>query len=175
MSQKTTLSSDSRLTKDNFEQWRFLISNVLKAKKIQKYVESDVVSKLKEQLTTEKTNPKSTNIESLEKEIEEAEAKDAEACSIISNNVTKGVLDYIKNLSNAYEIMEKLQSLYGKEKSADVQYWMKKMYSLKARNLSECKDVINKIKEIFDIMAKNKASLGDWEKIRIYTYHFQKS
>ncbi len=64
--------------------------------------------------------------------------------------------------------MEKLKSLYGEEKSSDIQYWMKKIYSLKAKNLSDCKDVINKIKEIFDIMEKNKVSLGNWEMTRIY-------
>ncbi len=52
--------------------------------------------------------------------------------------------------------MGKLKSLYGKEKFSYVQYWMKKMYFLRAKNLSDCKDVINKIKEIFDIMEKSK-------------------
>jgi len=63
--------------------------------------------------------------------------------------------------------MQKLRSLYGNKKTADIQYWMKKMYSLRAKILSECKDVINQINEIFDIMNRNNANLGEWERIRI--------
>jgi len=83
-------------------------------------------------------------------------------------------LEFIKGLDTAYKFVEKLKSLYGKKKSSDVQYWMRKMYSLKAKNLSDCKDVINQIKEIFDIMTKNNANLGDWEKIRVLYLSFPK-
>jgi len=87
----------------------------------------------------------------------------------------KKILEYIKNLKSAFEIIQKLKSLHGNEKSDDIQNWMKKMYSLSTKNLMECKDVINQINEIFDIMERNKADLGVWEKIRILYLSFPRS
>jgi len=169
---------EERLNKHNFEEWEFLISNILKSKKILKYIKSDY-NNLKTELglTTKakKTEEDRKAIKSLEIKIDEAEAKDALACTIISTNVSKEILEYIKRLSTSYEIMQKLRSLYGKKKSSDVQYWFKKMYSLKAKNLSDCKDVINQIKEIFDIMEGNNATLGEWKKIEFFTYPFPKA
>ncbi|ORX50269.1 hypothetical protein BCR36DRAFT_326810, partial [Piromyces finnis] len=177
MSQELKLQPEERLNKDNFEEWEFLINNILKSKKILSYVKTNKIEELKKKLETEKGNTIQNKqaIKEMEEEIDEAEAMDALACTIISTNVSKEVLDYIKRLSSAYDIMKKLKSMYGKKKSADIQYWMKKMYSLKATDLSECKDVINQIKEIFDIMSRSNANLGDWEKIRVLYLSFPKT
>ncbi|ORX42078.1 hypothetical protein BCR36DRAFT_338039, partial [Piromyces finnis] len=177
MSQELKLQPEERLNKDNFEEWEFLINNILKSKKILSYVKTNKIEELKKKLETEKGNTIQNKqaIKEMEEEIDEAEAMDALACTIISTNVSKEVLDYIKRLSSGYDIMKKLRSMYGKKKSADIQYWMKKMYSLKATDLSECKDVINQIKEIFDIISRSNANLGDWEKIRVLYLSFPKT
>jgi len=71
---------------------------------------------------------------------------------IISSNVPKEVFEYIKRLETTFDIMQKLKNLNGKKKSSDLQYRTKEMYSIKAKNLSERRDVINQIEEIFDII-----------------------
>jgi len=71
---------------------------------------------------------------------------------IISLNVPKEVFEYIKRLETTFDIMQKLKNLNGKKKSSDLQYRTKEMYSIKAKNLSERRDVINQIEEIFDII-----------------------
>jgi len=48
MSQKIKLQPDERLSKTNFDEWKFLIDNVLKSKKILKYTETDLIGDLKE-------------------------------------------------------------------------------------------------------------------------------
>eukprot|EP00833_Pecoramyces_ruminatium_P002444 jgi/Orpsp1_1/1176476/evm.model.c7180000057769.1 len=179
MSQETKLQNEERLNKNNFDEWEFLISNILKSKKILKYVQSDIIGNLKEKLEEEKRKSgqrekPSKIIKDLETKIEDAEFENALACTIISTNVSKEILEYIKRINSAYDIMQKLKTLYGKKKSSDVQYWMRKMYSLKAKNLSECKDVINQIKEIFNIMTRNNANLGVWKKTRILYLSFPK-
>jgi len=45
------------------------------------------------------------------------------------------VFEKIKELKTAYAVMEKFRILYGK-KTSEVQYLMKKMYSVKAKNRS---------------------------------------
>ncbi|ORX52650.1 hypothetical protein BCR36DRAFT_286510, partial [Piromyces finnis] len=54
--------------------------------------------------------------------------------------------------------------------SSDIQHWMKKLYSLKAKSLTDCKDVLHQINEIFSVMKSNNSNLGDWEKTRIIYY-----
>jgi len=161
MSQEIKLKTEEHLNKDNFEEWEFLTGNILKSKRLQKYVKKDKIGELKNKLEEKskiQTKDEQTlkEINDLKAEIENAETKDASTCTIICTNVSKETLEFIKGLDTAYKIMEKLKSLYGKKKSSDVQYWMRKMYSLKAKNLSDCKDVINQIKEIFDIMTKKQ-------------------
>ena len=91
----------------------------------------------------------------MEKDIKEVEAKDALASTIISKNVSQEVLNYIRYLTTSYDIMEILKTLYGKKKTADLNYWLKKLYPSKTKNLSDCKDIINHIKEIFEVIEKN--------------------
>jgi len=112
----------------------------------------------------------------LDKDINEAETQDALASTIISKYVSQEVLNYIRYLTTAYDIMEKLKTLYGKKKTADLNYLLKKLYSLKAKkNLSDCKDIINQIKEIFEVMEKNNIKLGTWEKIRVLYLSYPKN
>ncbi|ORX44816.1 hypothetical protein BCR36DRAFT_121409 [Piromyces finnis] len=72
-------------------------------------------------------------------ELEDAEAQDALAASIISTNVSRECLEHIKTLDTAFEIMQKLKTLYQGSESSDIQHWMKKLYSLKAKSLTACK------------------------------------
>ena len=178
MFKETKLRTEDILNKDNFENWEFLIKNILKSLKILQYVNENVIGKLNDKLKEEKGKPKSDEtvkaIKDLEKDIKEAETQDALASTIISKNVSQEVLSYIRYLTTAYDIMEKLKVLYGKKKTADLNYWLKKLYSLKAKNLSECKDIINQIKEIFEVMDKNNIRLGTWEKIRVLYLSYPK-
>jgi len=70
--------------------------------------------------------------------------------------------------------MKKLTTLYGKKKSTDTEFWMKKMYSIKAKNLHECKGVINGLNEIFEKLESSNIKLTDLEKIRIMFLAFPK-
>jgi len=45
--------------------------------------------------------------------------------------------------------MNKIKNFYGKKKSSDVQFLLKTIYSIKAKNLNDCKEVITEILEIF--------------------------
>jgi len=93
----------------------------LSRRKILKYTETDLIGNLKENLKELKTNNlnnESTKkqVEKLEKQIEDAEACDALASTILITNISKEILEYIKNLKSAFEIMQKLKSLYGNKK-----------------------------------------------------------
>ncbi|ORX54644.1 hypothetical protein BCR36DRAFT_410453 [Piromyces finnis] len=66
--------------------------------------------------------------------------------------------------------MQKLKTLYQGSESSDIQHWMKKLYSLKAKSLTDCKDVLHQISEIFSVLESNNSNLGDWEKTRIIYY-----
>jgi len=46
--------------------------------------------------------------------------------------------------------MKKLTILYGKKKTSDIQYLMKKMYSVKAKTVQECREIITEILDIFE-------------------------
>ena len=159
MSNETKLKNEDILNKGNFENWKFLINNILKSLKILKYVNENVIDKLNDKLKEEKGKPQTDEtikaINGLEKDIKEAEAQDALASTIISKNVNQEALSYIRYLTTAYDIMEKLKTLYGKKKTADLNYWLKKLYSFRAKDLSDCKDVINQINEIFNVMDKS--------------------
>ncbi|KAG4098063.1 hypothetical protein H8356DRAFT_1392769 [Neocallimastix lanati (nom. inval.)] len=74
-------------------------------------------------------------IKDLKAEIKDAETKDALACTIICTNVSKRTFEFVKGPDTSFKIMEKLKSLYRKKKFSDVQYWMKKIYLLKASTL----------------------------------------
>ncbi|ORX64616.1 hypothetical protein BCR32DRAFT_251017 [Anaeromyces robustus] len=56
--------------------------------------------------------------------------------------------------------MKKLRNLFEKKKFANVNYWVRRLYSLKDKNLSECKDILNQINEIFEIMVNNDIKLS---------------
>ncbi|OUM70683.1 hypothetical protein PIROE2DRAFT_1233 [Piromyces sp. E2] len=51
MSQENKVQLEEHLNKYNFEEWEFLINNILKSKKILKYIESDLINNLKNNLT----------------------------------------------------------------------------------------------------------------------------
>ena len=119
MSNETKLRTEDILNKDNFENQEFLINNIRKSLKILKYVNENVIGKLNDKFKKEKGKPKSDEtvkaIKDLEKDIKEAETKDALASTIISKNVSQEVLSYIRYLTTAYDILEKLKVLYGKK------------------------------------------------------------
>jgi len=92
MSQEIKLQPDERLNKTNFDEWKFLIDNVLKSKKILNYTETDLIGNLKENLKELKANNLSNEsikkqAEKIEKQIEDAEACDALASTILITNV----------------------------------------------------------------------------------------
>ena len=115
MSNETKLRTEDILNKDNFENWEFLIKNILKSLKILQYVNENVIGKLNDNLKEEKGKPKSDEtvkaIKDLEKDIKEAETQDALASTIISKNISQEVLSYIRYLTTAYDIMKKLKVL----------------------------------------------------------------
>ena len=131
MSQEIKLQPDERLNKTNFDEWKFLIDNVLKSKKILNYTETDLIGNLKENLKELKTNNlnnESTKkqAEKLEKQIEDTEACNALASTILITNVSKEILEYNKNRKSWIwnHTETEIVIWQPKKKSADSQYWM---------------------------------------------------
>ena len=134
-----------------------------------KYVNEDVFGKLNDKLKVGKENLQTNEtIKAIN------DAQDALASTIISKNVSQEVLNLIRYHTSVYYIMEKLKTLYGKKKIADLNYWLKKLYSFKAKNLSDFKNIINQIKEIFEFMKKDNILLGTWENIRVLYLSYSK-
>ncbi|ORX54253.1 hypothetical protein BCR36DRAFT_322632, partial [Piromyces finnis] len=170
MFSENQLSQSDRLNKNNYDEWQFLIGNILKSKKIFIYAKEDVISSLRAKVEESKHKNGGVAEKNLLTELEDAEAQDALAASIISTNVSRECLEHIKTLDTAFEIMQKLKTLYQGSESSDIQHWMKKLYSLKAKSLTDCKDVLHQISEIFSVLESNNSNLGDWEKTRIIYY-----
>ena len=127
MSQNTTLLPQDRLNKNNFEEWQYVIENILESEEILDYIKSDVLGALDEKLKTAKKakNPDANLIQTIEVKIKKARKLDAKAKTIISTNVSHEVLEKVKGLKTSFAIMEKIKNLYGRKKSSDVQYLLK--------------------------------------------------
>ena len=177
MSQNITLLPEDRLNKKNFEEWNFVIGNILQSNKVSKYVESDVIGELEKKLTDLRTNEvqDSSAVGNLKSEITKAKDEDAKAKTIISTNVSYEVIEKIKGLKTAFAIMEKIKNIYGKKKSSDVQFLLKKMYSIHAKNLYECKEVIAELLEVFEKLETLKFNMDEIERIRIIYVALPKS
>jgi len=63
--------------------------------------------------------------------------------------------------------MNKLKSLYKKEKSVTLQQWMDKLHKLKANKLNEIVSTLFKISEIFKAMEDTSSNIGELKKIKI--------
>jgi hypothetical protein len=75
---------------------------------------------------------------------------------IISSAVPKDALKYIKKKAfKLHNTMAKLKKIYKGSENADVQLLADKLYSLKAKNIYEYKDIISKIKKIFSSIVKS--------------------
>jgi len=176
MKDNVKLQPEERLNSKNFEEWEFLIKNILESEQVLEYIKSDVISEINTKLEEAKGSetPNEATIKDLENQVADAKMKNALATTIISTNVSFGIVEKIKGLKSAYAVMKKLTVLYGKRKSSDIQFWMKKMNTMKAKTLYECKGVITELNEIFEKLAESNVKLSDLEKIRIFYLAFPK-
>ena len=72
---------------------------------------------------------------------------DAELILLILKNVDEKILKKISRLTNSYRIMENLKGKYGN--NADMEYWLKRLRSLKPKNKNEVTKMLDQAKEIF--------------------------
>jgi len=111
------------------------------------YIKSDVVGNLEKQLKEASSveNPDASTVRNLQVQIKKAKKSDVEAKTITTTNLSLDVVEKIQGLSFAYAIMEKLRSLYVKRKSNGVQYLMRRLYAIKAKNVQDCKETIAQV------------------------------
>jgi len=165
------LSPENRLNMTNYEEWFFQIGNFLTAKNVFDYVEQNVIHKLETQMAAIPAEEVDA-VEQFTNQLRIAIINDALAKTIICNNVTNEAIKYIKGLRTAFEIIEKLKAIYKGNKSADIHLLIEKFYTLKAKDISNCKDDLNQTNEIFKKLEKNNTNLSSLEKLRIIYLSF---
>jgi hypothetical protein len=101
--------------------------------------------------------------------VEEAERIDADMILMISKNVDDSVLREISRLNNGFRIMERLKSKYGNS-NADMEYWLKRLRSIKARDRNQIIEKLELMKETFDDMEEQHVEITDKEKLK-YLYN----
>jgi len=149
-----TLPENDRLISKNFEFWYRKIRNMLQARCLMKFIESDYLANAK------KNNSLSSN------DLEKATKEQTLADSIIVNNLSSEALEMVNDLDIPFEIFKVLKQEYNKNETKDAQQWNEKLKKLKAKNPSECSAVLRKIKELFRILDKKGYKTGQLEKLR---------
>ena len=181
--------TSQKLNGRNFDDWYLFIKNYLIGKKLFEYSEVDLLSEKITELNQAVTNlhnaqaqmdPNNPNpelqelINNLQLEVnncrtamEEARTKDAMVNSIIISNVTNNVLKYIRRLDRASQKMDKLKRLFQRDESEYLSHWHRKLYTLKASNISKTMEVINDIMELFNLLENTTMNPNNWEKLTI--------
>ncbi len=158
MNNTLNLSEKEKLNGSNFENWKWKIENILLAEGLEVFIEKNHVSDVENKVST----GMATN-----DELEKVKKSAKRAYAILVNSLTEDIAIKIKKIDkNPYLVMEKLESDYKNSSTNNMTYWMNKLDNLKAKNFTECTDVLNSIKDIFEIIKDKGYSLGDWEKIR---------
>ena len=134
-------------------------------------MEQNVIHKLETQMAVIPAEDVDA-VEQFTNQLRTAITNDALAKTIICNNVTNEAIKHIKGLRTAFEIIEKLKAIYKGNESADIHLLIEKLYTLKAKDISNCKDVLNQINEIFKKLEKNNTNLSNLEKLRIIYLSF---
>jgi len=142
------LSSENRFNKTNYEEWFFQIGNFLTAKNVFDFVEQNVIHNLGTQIATVPAE-EADAIEQITNQLRIVITNDALAKTIICNNVINEAIKHIKGLRTAFEIIEKLKIIYKGNEFVDIHFLIGKLYTLKAKGISNCKDVLNQINELF--------------------------
>ena len=178
-----------KLNGKNFDDWYLFIKNYLIAKKVFQFSEKDILSEksaelnqtlvnlnaARNQLDPNNPNPELQNIISNLQEqannqqlaVEEATTKDAMVNSIILANVSSNVLKYIRRLDSAFCKMNKIKELYKRDDKEYLNFWYRKLYSLKAKDISDTMEIINEIMELFNLLQNTSMNPNDWEKLSI--------
>jgi len=89
------------------------------------------------------------------------------ACTIILTNVCDKIKTYIKDCKTAHERMKKIEKLYKNDNSAFYGMWMKKLYSIRAKDVQETMNVTNEIMELFRLLNDSPTKPTNIEKIII--------
>jgi len=135
----------------NFRIWQFRITTAVEKLGLQEYLEKDVVKQI------ESTGNKD--------EIIKAKKENASVRKIIINSIDDDILKNYLNDNSSFIIMERLRRKNGGSQ-IDLRYWIKKMNSLKAKNLSEVTSVIDEMYDIFELIKENKLEIANYEKVK---------
>jgi len=146
---------------DNFPIWYSIMMDYLRAKKITKYITYNVNGMLKKLTSNGNLIPEDSDFN------ENLEAEDAMACTIILTNVCDKIKTYIKDCKTAHERMKKIEKLYKNDNSAFYGMWMKKLYSIRAKDVQETMNVTNEIMELFRLLNDSPTKPTNIEKIII--------
>ncbi|ORY57940.1 hypothetical protein LY90DRAFT_506340 [Neocallimastix californiae] len=155
------LNPEERLNKSNFEDWYPTVSSILKSKKLLDYISSDV-------LTTMANDVR--NGTKTQQDLEDAKVKDSVVRAFILTSITKEVKKKIRNSKTAYNIMAKIKEHYDKSKSNDVDHYIRKLNSLKSKNIDDSLEVISEIIDIFEILDEKNYRLGTLEKAKYINF-----
>eukprot|EP00833_Pecoramyces_ruminatium_P016378 jgi/Orpsp1_1/1190410/evm.model.d7180000078806.1 len=146
---------------ENFTIWEVTINNYLKAKKLLKYIEYDCAYHKKSPQKGKKLTEDELNYN------EEIEAQDALASTIIFANVSDKIKVYIKDCKSAKDKMIKIRDLYSTDESEFYAKWIKKLYTIKAKNIENTMNIMNEIIELFRLLEKSPMKPTDLEKLTI--------
>ncbi|KAG4091632.1 hypothetical protein H8356DRAFT_952267 [Neocallimastix lanati (nom. inval.)] len=105
-----------------------------------------------------------------QQDLEDAKVKDSVVRAFILTSITKEVKKKIRNSKTAYNIMAKIKEHYDKSKSNDVDHYIRKLNSLKSKNIDDSLEVISEIIDIFEILDEKNYRLGTLEKAKYINF-----
>jgi len=148
------------LSMTNYELWYRFIRSTLKSKGLIKYVENDVTSAINNEVTAGTKTAA---------DLEDAEKNDAKAMSFLLTTISREIQEKIKNAETSFATITKIKEIYNNKKTKDVTYYLDKLNSLRAKNLDDGLEIIDKMTEIFNTLDENNYKLGTLEKAK-YIY-----
>ena len=84
---------------------------------------------------------------------------------LISKSVVKKILREISRLTSRYLIIERLKGKYGNN-NADIEYWLKRLRSLKPKNKNKVIRKLGQAKEIFTEIEEIELAIANKEKLK---------
>ena len=148
---------EERLDKNNFEDWYPTVSSILESKELLDFILKDVIS-----TTTDEVMAGTKT----QQDLEATKVKDSKARAFILTSITKEVKRKIRNTKTAYDIMTKIKDHYDKTKSKDVDHYIKRLNSLKSKNIDDSLEIMSEITDFFEILDEKNYKLGTLEKAK---------
>jgi len=154
-------SPEFQLSNNNYSQWIFRIKNELNASDHLEYTEQDIVAEIADEVRRRTKD---------EKDFKKTKMHDQIALSIIITNVIPEVIKKIQRTEKIYEAMEINNKDYNKEKSKDVDYYLRKLNTIITKSIDKCLDTMRELKIIANILNEKRYKYSDLTKMNIIYY-----